>query len=712
MKTPHIIAILIVLVSAVVSLFIIYADGKLFDPFKAISVIQVASTTVELPPIPDSFQEIILPNGLRFGVPEEWVASSTDIYVPRNNYTIVKNDFLYKTTDLKEKFIVSTSSNSKEELVVESGYKLTVSYQAESGSGSLKARRSDVAMTCSNFIKGDPDCKKITINNYYWSILNKIKFDQGVSYNSLVSRAVVGSYYVTVTLSLPSGSGRDEGEEILRPILETFGITEFDIPIIASSEKVEGLPVMPADFKEVILFSGLRFGLPKDWNNNQSGFDREIRTYISSNFEQAISSRHPYEEDWVIEEGYRLSVSVNPDNHSDVDFASDLEKQIISHEEDCGRHGRMCHYGFIDDNLWLFELHYAGLNRENPYIFLEAVSYIDNRRVTFSLAPASDADMTEIEKLLIRILSTVKLSKEDSNQSESLMRVKIIENDFVSLNQEQINGGQYMYLPHHFMEGIFVATSSSELFGLLTPDNTFHVISKFSDNRTVKVFAYPEACFVEYGAYLNNFKLGGEFKCFNAETGKLRIGVLPSDAVVSGAFIIDDKFYIKSQENCDLSNSDGKTEYCVNFITYDFDNLTVFENVISTKIKHDYECEKLCGPEYLLKVDLVNNKILIKSVVGYEWRMQTRTFWWDLKTQKIISEIEFYDNGTDPCLSGSTYKSKSDPLYINCYLPREIEIESNEDRFREFTAKCPIKSILIDKMVNSRVWEDYILSCG
>lgn len=159
----------------------------------------------ELIPVPDDFREIVLENGLRFGIPKDWVSSST------NN----ENSFTYQSKDFKQKQVFEASTEGEDNIyVTESGFKLVVETNFYI----------DFSKSRCKIVLNKDRCYELNILNN-WNIY---KLDETYNSDNYVYNVYLSDKKpnLHVVLYPPHNMDSKEAEDFLVMILETVEMTD------------------------------------------------------------------------------------------------------------------------------------------------------------------------------------------------------------------------------------------------------------------------------------------------------------------------------------------------------------------------------------------------------------------------------------------------------------------------------------------------------
>ncbi len=175
------------------------------------------------------------------------------------------------------------------------------------------------------------------------------------------------------------------------------------------TEVIAELPSIPEGFKEIVLDSGLRFGIPNGWEDSTLKLKVKrggLSGYETSDYVEKIVVEREGEgedDDSIVESGFSLWVEFSG-NKIDSDYKAFFIDTYESRCKDdikdkCSRNTEL--KGWIIDKI--------NYNRSKQFIQYIYISekVIEDKTVSFTLHPPQNANQDETEKLFTQILETV-----------------------------------------------------------------------------------------------------------------------------------------------------------------------------------------------------------------------------------------------------------------------------------------------------------------
>ena len=171
---------------------------------------------------------------------------------------------------------------------------------------------------------------------------------------------------------------------------------------------VTQLPPIPQNFKEIVLDSGLRFGIPERWNNSHTNNDDSYSYTTDDYIQETVTDRvgEGSENDFLVRSGFWLSFEFNS-NEVTKEYKEYFENLYAS-RCDMATDRKKCFRISGLNNWYAYKMNANFPSKNIQYVYI-AGKIIDNRAVSFSLYPPSNADLVEVEKIFIQILETVAL---------------------------------------------------------------------------------------------------------------------------------------------------------------------------------------------------------------------------------------------------------------------------------------------------------------
>lgn len=173
-----------------------------------------------------------------------------------------------------------------------------------------------------------------------------------------------------------------------------------------SVKTVAELSPMPEGFREVVLDSGLRFGVPEEWNSSNTNSDEHYSYATDDYFQETVTKRigEGVENDFLVRRGYWLSVEFSGKEINDNyrEYFENLYTSRCTSATDREKCFAINSY----NNWYIYKMNANFPSQNIQYIYI-AGKIIDNKAVSFSLYPPHDIDLMEGEKLFTQILETV-----------------------------------------------------------------------------------------------------------------------------------------------------------------------------------------------------------------------------------------------------------------------------------------------------------------